>query len=380
MNIGIFTDTFEPQINGVVTSILSSIEYLSNNHNVYVFCPNVKPKIESTPNVWRFPSVVYPFQKEYRLVLPFNKKIKKINNLNLDIIHIHTPFTMGYIGQRIGKKNKIPMIHTYHTYFEKYVHYFPLLPEKWVYKYAKRESERFCNECTQIIVPSNEMNERLSAYNIKPPIHVIPSGIHPIKPTATEISNFKKKYTINSDPYCVFIGRIGYEKNIYFLIDAFELLLKKMPRLNLLIIGDGPEYTNLNEIIHQKELSKNIKLTGYLNKTDVFCALNVSKLMLFPSKTETQGLTVVESILTGTPVIGLNEMGVKNVIGNNAGGILTKETLTDYCDAALSLLENQRLYDEFSKKAIERGKEFTIEKSGKQLEDLFLQIKKMANN
>ena len=90
MKIGFFTDTYEPQINGVVTSIKASIDYLEQNNEVFVFCPNVHPKIESTEKVWRFPSVIYPFQKEYRLVIPINSKSKKIESLNLDIIHIHT--------------------------------------------------------------------------------------------------------------------------------------------------------------------------------------------------------------------------------------------------------------------------------------------------
>ena len=94
------------------------------------FCPNVHPKIESTEKVWRFPSVIYPFQKEYRLVIPINSKSKKIESLNLDIIHIHTPFTIGHMGLKTGKKLKIPVIHTYHTYFEKYLHYFPIVPKK----------------------------------------------------------------------------------------------------------------------------------------------------------------------------------------------------------------------------------------------------------
>ena len=98
MNIGIFTDTYEPQINGVVTSIKTSMDFLAQNgHQVFVFCPNVSPSVESSDTVWRFPSVVYPFQREYRLVLPFNKRLKKVKDLNLDIIHIHTPLLWGIL-------------------------------------------------------------------------------------------------------------------------------------------------------------------------------------------------------------------------------------------------------------------------------------------
>ena len=365
MNIGIFTDTYAPQINGVVTSIESSLNYLQKEHTVYVFCPNVKPKIKSTKYVWRFPSVVYPFQKEYRLVLPFHKQLNKIKELNLDIIHVHTPFTMGTIGLKIAKKLNIPVVHTFHTYFEKYLHYFPILPEKWVYKYAKKETERLCNQCKLIIVPTEEMRDTLGKYDIKPPYTIIPSGIKMETVSDIEIDAFKQKYQLKNQEYCLFVGRIGHEKNIFFLIEAFETLIKEKPDLNLLIIGDGPERKNIEKECERKGLSNSVIFTGYLNKKEVFTSYKIAKLMLFPSKTETQGLTVVESLLCGTPVIGINKLGVKNVIGNNMGGITTTESIKDYTAACLKLLNDESLYKEYVQKAIKRGKEFSIEKSGK---------------
>ena len=371
MNIGIFTDTFEPQINGVVTSIKTSIEYLERNHTVYVFCPNVKPKIKSSENVWRFPSVVYPFQKEYRLVFPFNKRLDKIKDLKLDILHIHTPFTMGYIGLRIGKKLSLPMIHTYHTYFEKYLHYFPILPENWLYKYAKKESERFCNACDKIIVPTNEMKELLEKYNINKDLVTIPSGINLYEPTDQEIVEFKNKYMKSNSLNCLFVGRVGIEKNIDFLIDAFQKILKQVDNVHLTIIGDGPERKNIEKKIAEMNLSTHITLTGYLTKKDVFCAYYAANLMLFPSKTETQGLTAVESIMSGTPVIGINEMGIKNVITNGVSGFLTNEDVDEYADVAIDVLKDGHKQKELSEKAKLAGQQYSHETTGKMLEDIY---------
>ena len=159
---------------------------------------------------------------------------------------------MGYIGLRIGNKLGIPVVHTYHTYFEKYLHYFPILPEKWVHKFAKRESERLCNQCKLVIVPSEEMKDQLTHYQITSPFQVIPTGIKKVDTTDTDIQTLQTKLKLNSNPYCIFIGRLGFEKNIYFLVDAFEQILTKIPNLNLLIIGDGPERKNLESIIKQK--------------------------------------------------------------------------------------------------------------------------------
>ena len=274
MNIGIFTDTYEPQVNGVVTSIKTAVDYLDQNHNVYIFCPNSKPKLKSTEKVRRFSSFVYPFQKEYRLVWPYNKHYKEIETLKLDIIHVHTPFTMGYIGIRYAKKLGIPVVHTYHTYFEKYLHYFPILPKTWMYKYAKKESERFCNQCDLIIVPTEEMKQKILNYDIKKDIIVLPSGIKVLPEKDLNISDFKKRYFNNKCINAIFVGRVGKEKNIYFLLDAFKKVVQKHNNSHLTIIGDGPERENIEKKINScKILKSKIKFTGYLKKEDVFCSL-----------------------------------------------------------------------------------------------------------
>ena len=159
----------------------------------------------------------------------------------MDLIHIHTPFTMGNIGIKVGKKLGVPIIHTYHTFFEKYLHYFPILPESWVYKYAKKESERFCNLCDKIIVPTNEMKEQLSKYDINKELITIPSGINVYTPTDLEIETFKSTYMKTNALNCLFVGRVGLEKNVYFLIEAFSKIIQKEKNVHLTIIGDGPE-------------------------------------------------------------------------------------------------------------------------------------------
>lgn len=372
MNIGIFTDTYEPQINGVVTSIKTAVEYLEKSNNVYIFCPNSKPKLESTPQVKRFSSFVYPFQKEYRLVLPYNKQYKEIETLNLDIIHVHTPFTMGYIGIRYAKKLGIPVVHTYHTYFEKYLHYFPILPKKWMYKYAKKESERFCNQCDLIIVPTNEMKEQIQSYDIKKDVTILPSGISVLPEKNLSVSTFKTTYFKDNLINALFVGRVGKEKNIYFLIDAFKKVLIKYKNIQLTIIGDGPERENLQRKINaSKMLRDNVKFTGYLEKKDVFAAYYAADVMLFPSKSETQGLTAVESIMCGTPVIGINEMGVKNVIKSDVSGILTNDNSNEYVAAIFRYLESKDFQNNLSKNAIIEGKKYSYLKTTKALEDIY---------
>jgi 1,2-diacylglycerol 3-alpha-glucosyltransferase len=371
MKIGIFTDTYEPQINGVVTSINAAIDYLKKDHDIYVFCPNVTPKQSSTSKVWRFPSFVYPFQKEYRLVLPFNPRFKRIKKLNLDIIHIHTPFTMGEIGLTIGRSLGIPTVQTYHTYFEKYIHYVPLIPKKWLQYYAKKKTRALCNASSAIIVPSNEMKLVLDQYNVKTPIETLPSGIKIYESTPNQITQFKSKYMHPLKKNLLFVGRIGIEKNIYFLISAFKLILDQYNHVHLTIIGDGPERKNIEKMIQSLNLSDAITTTGYLQKEDVFSAYYAADLMTFPSKTETQGLTAVESIMCGTPVVGIKEMGVIDVIQHNVTGFLTADSITDYSSAVIEIIKNDALRRKMSDNAKILGAKFSYIESGKKLEAIY---------
>ncbi|MEK9728138.1 MAG: glycosyltransferase, partial [Candidatus Margulisiibacteriota bacterium] len=248
------------------------------------------------------------------------------------------------------------------------------LPESWVYKYAKKESERFCNACNKIIVPTNEMKKMLKNYKINKEIITIPSGINIYSPSNDEVATFKNKYMNNEYLNCLFIGRDGKEKNIDFLIDAFQIIKQNKTNVHLTIIGDGPERKNIEQKIKKLGLKDSVTLTGYLNKKEVFSAYKAADIMLFPSKTETQGLTAVESIMCGTPVIGINEMGIKNVIEHEISGLLTKDDLTEYVAATLDVLNNSEKRARLSTNAKEVGNKFSHTETGKKLEDILIEV------
>ena len=371
MKIGFFTDTFAPQINGVVTSIQSAMDYLKDRHSVYVFCSNVQPAVPSTDQVWRFPSVVYPFQKEYRLAWPFHPQFKKIQSLKLDIIHIHTPFTMGYGGLRVAAWLGVPVVHTYHTCFEKYIHYVPILPKRYLYTYAKKESKRFCNRCDAVIVPTQPMKPLLESYGVHKPIHVIPSGINMLTESSVDVAGFTAQYCKPNHVNALFVGRVSIEKNIYFLIDALIRLRNDAFPVHLIIVGDGPERKNVEKIIQKQGLADYVTLTGYLPKPDVFAAYYAADIMLFPSKTETQGLTAVESIMCGTPVIGLDEMGIKDVVVSGVSGILTPDNIDAYVDAIRQWLTVPDFQKRLAQQASQDGMRFLHTHTGQVLEGVY---------
>ena len=250
LTIVFFTETYTPQINGVVTSTKTFSEELKKlGHRVIIVCPKTDKTQHSTESEWRFKSVAYPFQPEHRIISPLSRKLKQFKNLKPDIIHIQTPFFMGHLGQFLSWKHDIPLVHTYHTYWMEYLYYFPLLPKKF-----RRNADdlfftkNFCNRCDHVVVPSGQIETYLNKKEVSPPISVIPTGIKLNNDNISkkEIETFKEKYKFKKDyKTLIFVGRIGREKNIYFLIDCLAKIIKKNPKTQLFIAGDGPEKKQL---------------------------------------------------------------------------------------------------------------------------------------
>jgi glycosyltransferase involved in cell wall biosynthesis len=354
MKIAIFTDTFTPQVNGVVTSTKSfAAEFEKQGHEVLILGPKINSATNSTDKVWRLRSFPYPFQQEYRLIIPMSRKLKEFKARNFDIIHAQTPFSLGYLAQFLGRKYNIPVVHTYHTFFAEYLHYVPIIPQRYLQKYASMESRKFCNRCSAIIAPSQQMKEKLQDYQITAPIEVIPTGVDLSRLEIVEDKAvLYQKLNLNPlDILLIFAGRLGQEKNVYFLLDSFKKVLEQVPAAFLLIAGDGPEKQNLMEKAQELGIFSRIKFAGYVDHKLLFTAFAASRVMMFPSKTETQGLTVIESMAMGTPVVGINKMGVADILANHNGGFLCEENLEEYSQKVVDLILDEQLYQEKKKQA-----------------------------
>ena len=356
MNIAIFSDTYSPQINGVVTSTITFAHELEKmGHKVYIMGPRMKGATESTDKVWRFRSFPFLFQKEYRCISPFSRQLRKFKGLHIDVIHIQTPFSMGYLGW----KYTIPVVHTYHTHWEEYLHYFPLLPHTIRKKLSiLLLSKTFGNRCKHVIVPSSQMKEKLLEYEVSSPISVIPTGIELNQdPSQSAIDAFRTRFHLSAyTPLMIFVGRLGTEKNIYFLLESAKRVLEKVPTSKLLIVGDGPERERMKAKTAELGIASHCVFTGYLSHKDVFTAYAASKVITFPSKTETQGLSLLEGLSLGKPAVCINAMGVKDIL--EKGGFLTSET-EEFSERTIDLLTNEVLYEEKSQEALETARQFS---------------------
>ena len=361
MRIGLFTDTYPPFINGVSTSVLMLKKGLESlGHKVFVVTVNSESfAYKEEENVLMVPSIPIGIF-DYRISGIYPVKAKKIiKKWNLDIIHTHTEFGIGSFARLISKQYNIPLVHTYHTMYEEYIYYITK-------GYFKGTSKRFVEYLTlflcdktidELIVPTKKAYELFKdKYKVKRDVHIIPTGI---EVTRFYIENVNKKEVdelrsdiglTKKDFVLLFVGRIAKEKSIDFLINNLKDLTKKIPRLKLLIVGDGPDVKELLELTNEKKLNNSVIFTGKVPWDEVPNYYQLCDVFVTASKSETQGLTVLEAMAASKSVVAVKDESFELVIENNQDGLFF-ESDKEYKDLIYKLYKNREFKDKIEKQA-----------------------------
>jgi glycosyltransferase involved in cell wall biosynthesis len=377
MKILMAADTYRPRVNGVVTSIDTfSYEYRKLGHEVTIVAPeypstqkdikDVTDK-ENEKFVVRLPSNYIFFDPEDRLAKINSRKSKKIIKERIllqkfDVIHSHAPASIGIAAISWAKEIGCPVVNTYHTLFEQYVHYVKILPGGLARWLARVFSKKFCNKHDLIICPSTQMKQTLISYGVRKdlPIEVNPTGIKIEKFANCNGDAFRQKYNIPKDTILLlFMGRIGFEKNIPFLFKMLKRVLKEKPNTKLIVAGKGPAESAVQQAARDEGVFDNVIFLGYFEPQDWVNCYAAANLFTFASVTETQGLVVTEAMAAGTPVVAISEMGVAEVMAAGKGGIATKNDLDEFTSAVLKMLNDKELYNRKKSETYDYAKEWS---------------------
>ncbi|MFH1420417.1 MAG: glycosyltransferase [Candidatus Aenigmatarchaeota archaeon] len=322
MKIAFFTDTYHPQVNGVVTSIDSFADELRKlGHSVVIFAPSSPDFKEINEFVVTMKSLGFRPYPGYRVAIP--TELVGYNFSDFDIIHVHTPATMGVVGTIIARKNKKPLVMTYHTHLLEYSHYlserFPLVTKKMLKSYVKL----FFNKASVVISPSDEIKKELHRMGIKRPIDVVPTGVD-FKKIRSSKPSLRKKYKLPlKDRIILHVGRVTKEKNIEAILEAMKLLDNE--KIMLVITSDGPYKKDMEARVASMALSGKVVFTGFLSKEALQEYYKLSDVFVMASRTETQGIVLVEAVAHELPVVVMEAPVIADFVRKNHVGLVASD-------------------------------------------------------
>ncbi len=346
LRVLMISDVYFPRINGVSTSIETFRNDLhAHGVDVTLVAPEY-PTRHDAPDTHRVPSRRLPFDPEDRLMHwgQLVRTTQKLAHDQVDLIHVQTPFAAHYAGVRAARQSKVPVLATYHTHFEEYFHhYLPLLPRRWLRAGARRIARGQCNELDAVIVPSQAMHRTLTDYGVKAPLYILPTGIPVAQFGRGDGARFRFTHGIPPErPVALFVGRVAFEKNIGFLLEAMMHLKHSLPEALLVVAGEGPALAALQRQATELGLQNSIRFVGYLDRNtqlpDCYAAADV---FAFASKTETQGLVLLEAMAAGLPAYALAEMGTKDILEPRRGAVVAPDHADQFASGLAELLADR---------------------------------------
>lgn len=380
MKILFISDVYFPRINGVSTSIETfRNELRALGHTVHLIAPDYLSPSSDETDILRIPSWNVPLDPEDRFMSYSRvmKNLEKFRNEQYDIIHIQTPFVAHYLGIKLSKLLDIPCIETYHTFFEEYLyHYVPVVPKKLMRMVAQRFSRHQGNSLNGMVVPSHPMLGILRNYGITTHAEVIPTGIEPDSFVPGDRALFRKNYNIPQDrPVLLFVGRVAHEKNIGFLLKVLAHVKLSIPDILFVIAGEGPAREPLEKETKQLGLGDNVMFIGYLDRhTELNSCYRSADIFIFSSRTETQGLVLLEAMAQGVPVISTAELGTRDVLKEGQGAWIAQEELTDFSTKVIKMLGNAEVRKELSVTGRNYALSWSASKQAERMLDFYQEI------
>lgn len=379
MRIGLFTDTYFPQVSGVATSIRTlKTELEKLGHTVFIFTTTDKDvnRYEDW-QIIRIPSVPFFAFKDRRIAYRgFSTALEIARQYQLDIIHTQTEFSLGLLGVWIAKELRIPVVHTYHTQYEDYVRYIAkgMVIRPSMVKYIVRG---FMSDLDGVICPSEIVYDLLMKYKVKVEKRVIPTGIELAKferPELTKenVADLREKLGIsNQETMLLSLSRVSYEKNIQAVLAALPKVLEENPNVKLVVAGDGPYLSDLKTQAKRLNITDMVIFTGMIAPSETALYYKAADFFISASTSETQGLTYLESLASGTPIIAHGNPYLDNVINDKMFGTLYYEER----DLAGAILEAVIATPDLDKKGLAtKLYEISAENFGRRVYEFYLDL------
>lgn len=348
LEIAMFTNNFLPFIGGVPISIDRLAKGLRNlGHSVYIFAPEYPGDAANDDYVIRN-KLLIPYKAggfQFPIINIFSSDIDKaFNEHNFDIVHVNHPFWMGKKGLKLAKKNNLPIILTYHTRLEQYAHYIPIFNILFKNVISHRIIKNFSQKCDVIIAPTMSAKEYLRNIGVSRDIEILPTGVDMEKYPELEsndVKSIERLYKRERKILLCSVSRLAKEKNLYFLLDGIEYIKEHTGILfKCIIIGDGPEKENIIKEIERKQLEDIVELIGSKKQEEIYNYYTASDIFIFASRSETQGMVLLEAMAGRCPVVTVRSSGIEDIVQDGFNGFKTKADVKEWADKIILLMTN----------------------------------------
>jgi glycosyltransferase involved in cell wall biosynthesis len=324
MNILMVTNTFAPHIGGVAKSVAAFTEaYRQLGHRVIVIAPEFENMPENETDVIRVPAIQNFNGSDFSVHLPIPGYVSaSLDEFRPDIVHSHHPFLLGDTALLVAASFDAPLVFTHHTMHEQYTHYVPL-DSPQLKRFVVQLATGYANLSDRVIAPSQSIADILKERGVETTIEVIPTGVDVQRMTQGNGSTIRERLNIPPGAQVIgHTGRLAPEKNLKFLAEAVAQFIVSHPNSHFLVVGEGPSSSEIESIFINSSLSSNLHFTGSLKGQDLVDSYHAMDIFAFASKSETQGMVLIEAMAAGVPVVALDAPGARDVITPNKNGWL----------------------------------------------------------
>lgn len=365
MRVLMVSDVYFPRINGVSTSIRTFRRALARaGHECTLIAPEYPRANGDESGVLRVPARTVVLDPEDRLMKagPLRRLTRRLASGAYDVVHAQTPFIAHRAALRLSRALGVPCVETYHTLFEEYLGYYArVLPDTLLRAIARSLSRRQCNHVDAVVVPSGPMRERLRGYGVRRPVHVIPTGIPLEEFAGGDGAGFRRCHGIAPErPVIAYVGRVAHEKNIAFLLRVLRHLRRTLPDVVLIIAGEGPALASLRRESTTLGVADAIRFVGYLARGgELLDCYRAADVFVFSSRTETQGLVLLEAMALGVPVVSTAVMGTRDILLPGRGALVAREDEAHFADQVETVLRDPALRKRLGREAREYAREWS---------------------
>ncbi len=374
MKIGIFTDAYLPLPTGVATAVDRTARALEKRgHEVTIIAPSMPGYIDTDNHIYRLPSVRFLSTGSRAGIHVPNKTFLQILNKDFDIVHAYNGGSVSLLAWEIAKAKRIPYVFTYCTLLVQYKHYLG----QWLGNEAfmRMLSRVICNYSDYLIVPTEAVKHELIEYGVTKPMHAHPTGIELNLYKGRKKGWIRKQLDLEKDTKILLhVGRLGKEKAIDFIIDAFGEIQKKVSNSVLVLVGEGTDKDLLQDQIDNAGLHDKVHFLGVFPPEELPNIYTDADLFLFASQTETQGLVILESLASSLPIVAVQDKVFNGILVDGKNSYLVKKDVKQYTAKVVKLLTDEKLRQEFADQSLQSAQQFSIEKTAIELETIFEEL------